>query len=69
MLQDVPRITPDEYAQRLDQCDDIYLLVVRRGSYDRSDTQTEGSLRIEPDALEDEFEQIPAGSEVVTYCT
>ena len=68
MLNDAPRITPDELRTRLDQ-GDIVPVDVRLGSWDRSDVKAKDAIRIEASALSDELDRIPEGADVVTYCT
>ncbi len=68
-MQDTPRMTPQDLQQRLSAGAAIVPLDVRRGSYNRSDVKIAGAVRIDPDSLEAEFDHIPAGSEVATYCT
>ena len=69
MNPDAPRMTPDDLYDRMERGDDIIAVDVRRGSYNRSDVKAKDAVRIDPNTLVDDFEQIPAGSEVVTYCT
>ena len=68
-MQEAPRITPDELNERLASNEDIVVLDLRRGSYDESEVKIERAVRIDPNALEDEYEQLRRGSTVVTYCT
>ena len=69
MFTEAPRISPDELHDRMQRGDDVVAVDVRRGSYDRSDVKAKDALRIDPNALPADFERIPAGSDVVTYCT
>ena len=68
-MQDAPRMTPEELDERLRSGAKIVPVDVRRSSYAKSEVTMEGAVRIDPDELSERFEQIPAGSEVVTYCT
>jgi rhodanese-related sulfurtransferase len=68
-MTDQTMVTPDELRRQLDAGEDVVVLDVRRGSYLRSDAKIEGSMRIDPNDLEEQYEQIPAGATVVTYCT
>ncbi len=68
-MTDAERITADELNERLSAGRPIVPVDVRRSSYEESDVKMKGAVRIEPDELAERFEQIPAGSEVVTYCT
>ena len=69
MSTDAPRMTPEDLRDRMERGDDIVAVDVRRGSYERSDVKAKDAVRIDPNALADDFERIPRGSEVVTYCT
>jgi rhodanese-related sulfurtransferase len=68
-MAEAPRITPEELNRRRQSGEDIVVLDLRRASYAESDVKIAGAIRIEPDSLEAEYERIPAGSTVVTYCT
>ena len=68
-MNDAPRVTADQLNERLEAGEDFVVLDVRRGSYERSDVKIKGAIRIEPDALAEEYEQLAAGATVVTYCT
>ena len=64
-----PRITPEELNQRMERGEDVVVVDVRRGSYETSSDKLPGAIRIDPEEYESEFERIPRGARVVTYCT
>ena len=68
-MQESARISPAELDERISSGREIVLVDVRRRSYDRSDAKIKGAVRIHPNSLLDRPDQIPPGSEVVTYCT
>jgi rhodanese-related sulfurtransferase len=63
------RITPQELNDRLEGPRPVVPLDVRRDSYERSDTEIVGAMRIHPDELEEQIEEIPPRAEIITYCT
>ncbi len=68
-MPDAPRVTIDELNRRMEAGEPVTVLDVRRASYDESDVKVAGAVRIEPDALEQEYRRLPQGPRVVTYCT
>ncbi len=69
MFTEAPRISPDELHERMQRGDDVVAVDVRLGSSDRSDVKAKDAVRIPIRGLEDELDRIPAGHDVVTYCT
>jgi rhodanese-related sulfurtransferase len=62
----VPRLTPREVAAR----DNVTIYDVRsHGYYDRNAMRIKGSLRLEPNALSEQWVQLPRDREIVVYCT
>ena len=68
-MQEGARISPAELDGRISSGRKVVLVDVRRRSYESSDAKIKGALRIHPNSLLDRPDQIPPGSEVVTYCT
>jgi len=68
-MANVIRITPQELNDRLESDRPVVPLDVRRGSYERSDTQIIGAIRIHPDEVEEQIEEVPPRAEIITYCT
>jgi hypothetical protein len=68
-MANVIRITPQELNDRLEGDRPVVPLDVRRGSYERSDTQIIGAIRIHPGEVEERIEEIPPRAEIITYCT
>ncbi|MBA2766362.1 MAG: hypothetical protein H0U33_05250 [Solirubrobacterales bacterium] len=63
------RITPQELNDRIEGDRPVVPLDVRRGSHERSDSRIVGAIRIHPDDVEDQIEEIPPRAEIITYCT
>lgn len=68
-MSDAPLVSTQELKARMDSCEEVVVVDVRRGSWDRSDDKIAGALRVDPKQLEADSRQIPAGSTVVAYCT
>ena len=68
-LSDAPLVSTEELKARLDGGEEVVIVDVRRGSWERSDEQIAGALRVDPKRVEEDSRQIPAGSTVVAYCT
>ena len=67
---DVPRLTPEELAERLAGPDPPIVLDVRsRSSYERDPVRLPGSLRVLPDRVIEWAAGRPRDQLVVTYCT
>ncbi|MBS1851210.1 MAG: VTT domain-containing protein [Acidobacteria bacterium] len=68
----VPRIQVEELAQKLSQEQDgnILLMDVRsHGYYDSGATRIKGSIRFEPNNLEEEVKLLPRDKDIYVYCT
>ena len=68
-MADAPRITAEELHQKLDQGEQIMLVDVRRGAWDRAQEKIKGATRIDPNSYETELDALPPGASVATYCT
>jgi len=72
LLDKVPRIPVEELAQRLalDENHTILIADVRsHGYYDAASERIAGSIRIEPNNLEEEIKNLPKDREIYLYCT
>jgi membrane protein DedA with SNARE-associated domain len=72
MLDGVLRIPVQELAQRLalDENHTILIADVRsHGYYDATSERIAGSIRIEPNKLEEEIKNLPKDREIYLYCT
>jgi len=68
----VPRVQVEELALRLrsQQADSIVLVDVRsHGYYDSGAARIKGSIRIEPNNLQEEIKRLPKDKDVYVYCT
>ncbi len=68
----VPRVQVDELAKRLhsEGSDKILLVDVRsHGYYDSGAERIQGSIRIEPNNLEEEIKHLPLDQDIYLYCT
>lgn len=62
----VPKLTPHEVASR----DNVVIYDVRsHGYYDQGTMRIRGSQRLEPNALSEQWKQLPRDREIVIYCT
>jgi membrane protein DedA with SNARE-associated domain/rhodanese-related sulfurtransferase len=62
----VPRLTPLEVAAR----ENVEIYDVRsHGYYDQNAMRIKGSLRLEPNALSEQWANLPRDREIVVYCT
>jgi hypothetical protein len=72
LLDMVPRVPVAELAQRLasDEGHNIVIADVRsHGYYDANSQRISGSIRIEPNNLEEEIKNLPKDREIYLYCT
>ena len=69
MLQEAPRIEPDRLSERMQAGEGLVVLDLRKGSWRRSEVKIPGAVRIPPNGLEQQHEELPPGATVVTYCT
>jgi membrane protein DedA with SNARE-associated domain len=68
----VPRVQVEELAARLDSDNPrgVQIVDVRsHGYYDRGSERIKGSIRIEPNNLEDEVKNLPKDKDIYLYCT
>jgi membrane protein DedA with SNARE-associated domain len=68
----VPRAQVQELAERLasDQANDVLIVDVRsHGYYDSGAQRIKGSIRIEPNNLEEEIKHLPKNKDIYLYCT
>jgi membrane protein DedA with SNARE-associated domain/rhodanese-related sulfurtransferase len=62
----VPMMTPHEVAAR----DNVVIYDVRsHGYYDQGTMRIKGSQRLDPNALSDQWQELPRDREIVIYCT
>jgi hypothetical protein len=67
---DVERITVDELKAKIAKSEPVTIIDDRsQGSYESSETQIKGSIRITVDEIQSRLKEIPRDHEVVTYCT
>jgi membrane protein DedA with SNARE-associated domain len=72
MLDVVPRVPVEELAQRLASDENRSILIVdvrSHGYYDADSERIAGSIRIEPNNLEEEVRNLPKDREIYLYCT
>jgi hypothetical protein len=68
----VPRVQVEELAQRLaaGEGDKVMIVDVRsHGYYDSGTARIKGSIRIEPNNLNQELQAIPKDKDIYLYCT
>ncbi len=68
----VPRVQVSDLAERLSSGDAGRILIVdvrSHGYYDSGATRIKGSIRIEPNNLEEELKNLPKEKEIYLYCT
>jgi membrane protein DedA with SNARE-associated domain len=72
LLDGVPRVPVEELARRLasDEAQNVVVADVRsHGYYDADSTRIAGSVRLEPNNLDDEIKNLPHDREIYLYCT
>jgi membrane protein DedA with SNARE-associated domain len=72
MLDGVPRVPVEELARRLaiEETPNIIVADVRsHGYYDTDSERIAGSIRLEPNNLEEEIKNLPHDREIYLYCT
>ena len=72
LLDVVPRVPVEELARRLTSDEGTKLLVAdvrSHGYYDAASERIAGSIRIEPNNLEEEIKNLPKDREIYLYCT
>ena len=66
----VPRVQVGEVVQRLDAGEDLMIFDVRsHGYYDAGAKRIQGSLRFEPNKLQDTIKTLPKNKLIFLYCT
>jgi membrane protein DedA with SNARE-associated domain len=68
----VPRVQVEELIRRLsmDPVDDVMVVDVRsHGYYEENAARIKGSIRIEPNNLEEELKRLPKDKDIYLYCT
>jgi membrane protein DedA with SNARE-associated domain len=68
----VPRVQVQELAEKLTTADKDKILLVdvrSHGYYDANAQRIQGSLRIEPNQLEEELKTLPRDKDIYLYCT
>ena len=68
----VPRVQVGELVRRLsaEPVDDVLVVDVRsHGYYDEDAARIKGSIRIEPNNLEEELKRLPKDKDIFLYCT
>lgn len=67
---DVERITVDELKAKIARNESLSIIDDRsEGSYDASETQIEGSIRMTVDEIQARIKEVPRDREIITYCT
>ena len=67
---DIERITVDELKSKIAKNETLTILDDRsEGSYETSQTQIKGSIRMTVDEIQSRIKEIPRDREIVTYCT
>jgi membrane protein DedA with SNARE-associated domain len=72
MYRVVPRVQVEELARRLASEDASRVLIVdvrSHGYYDSGTSRIKGSIRIEPNNLEEEIKSLPRDKDIYLYCT
>lgn len=67
-----PRVQVEELIEKLrsEQADEILVVDVRsHGYYDPDAARIQGSIRIEPNNLDDELKRLPRDKDIYLYCT
>lgn len=68
----VPRVTVEEIAKRIGngEKNDVILVDVRsHGYYDSGSSRIAGSVRLEPNRLQEELNSLPKDKDIYVYCT
>jgi len=64
------RITVDELKARLAKDEPVLIIDARsQSSYNSSDKQIRGAVRIDPSYVESHLKDLPKGKDVVVYCS
>jgi membrane protein YqaA with SNARE-associated domain len=68
----VPRVQVEELARKLASEDEAHPLLVdvrSHGYYDANAARIKGSIRVEPNNLEEEIKNLPKDKDIYVYCT
>ena len=63
------RISAQDAKSRAENGAATFLDVVDPGAYEKIDYQIEGAVRIDPRDIKDEYDRLPAGNDILAYCT
>lgn len=67
---DVKRITVDELKAKIARNELLTIIDDRsEGSYEASETQIKGSIRMTVDEIQSRLKEVPRNREIITYCT
>ncbi|MEK6300197.1 MAG: rhodanese-like domain-containing protein [Acidobacteriota bacterium] len=67
---DVERITVDDLKAKIAKNEPMTIIDDRsEGSFESSETQIKGSIRMTVDEIQSRLKEIPRNREIVTYCT
>lgn len=67
---DVERISVDELKAKIAKNEPLTIIDDRsEGSFESSETQIKGSIRMTVDQIQSRLKEIPRDREIVTYCT
>jgi len=68
----VPRVQVQEVMQRIEAGEGVQVIIAdvrSHGYYDSGSKRIQGSIRIEPNNLEEEVEKLPKDKDIYVYCT
>ena len=69
-VDNVERITVEELKSKITKNEPLTIIDDRsQGSYDASETQIKGSIRMTVDEIQSRLKEIPRDREIITYCT
>ena len=68
-MANAPRVSVEEVKRRMDEGEEMVILDVRRGSWNRSDVKLRGAIRMEPREAYEGDGQLSRDVKIVTYCT
>jgi rhodanese-related sulfurtransferase len=63
------RISVQEAKERYDEGDVKTLDVVDPGTFEQIDYKIEGAVRIDPRAIDEQYEKLPKEETILSYCT
>jgi rhodanese-related sulfurtransferase len=68
-MDQAPRVNAEELKRRVDAGEEVVILDVRRGSWERSDVKIKGAVRMELQDVLAPDAPLPRGAAIVAYCT